>query len=78
MVALIFNDSPFSNYREMPLRLREAKMIYALHKFLLNRGVQIVPHGLMLLSTAMTEDDIDEMLVAVRDGMQMIAGNDFE
>ena len=78
MVALIFNDSPFSNYREMPLRMQEAKMIYALHRFLLNRGVQIVPHGLMLLSTAMTEDDIDEMLVAVRDGMQMIARNDFE
>lgn len=73
MVALIFNDSPFSNYREMPLRMREAQMVYALHKFLLNHGVQIIPHGLMLLSTAMTESDIDETLDAFRAGMQVLA-----
>lgn len=73
MVALIFNDSPFTNYRELPLRQREAQMIYALHKFLLNHGVQIIPHGLMLLSTAMTEDDIDEMLDAFRAGMATLA-----
>ena len=29
---------------------------------------------MMLLSTAMTEDDIDEMLAAVRGGMEMLAG----
>jgi glutamate-1-semialdehyde 2,1-aminomutase len=73
MVALIFNDSPFSNYRELPLRRREAEMIYALHRYLLNNGVQIIPHGLMLLSTAMTEDDIDEMVDACRAGMRLLA-----
>lgn len=74
MVALIFNDAPFRNYRELPLRRREAEMVYTLHRFLLNRGVQIIPHGMMLLSTAMTEDDIDEMLAAVREGMGVLAG----
>ena len=73
MVALIFNDSPFSNYRELPLRRREAEMIYALHRHLLNNGVQIIPHGLMLLSTAMTEDDIDEVVDACRAGMRLLA-----
>jgi hypothetical protein len=28
----------------------------------------------MLLSTAMTDDDIDEMLIAMRDGMKVLVG----
>lgn len=72
MVALIFNDAPFTNYREMPLRRREAEMIYTLHRYLLNHGVTIIPHGLMLLSTAMTEADIDETVAAMRAGMQTL------
>ena len=56
MIALIFNDAPFTNFRELPLRRREAEMIYTLHRYLLNHGVTIIPHGMLLLSTAMTED----------------------
>ena len=74
MVALIFNDAPFSNFRELPLRRKEAEMIYFLHRHLLTNGVQIIPHGLMLLSTAMNEGDLDEMLDAVRSGMAILAG----
>jgi len=74
MAAMIFNDAPFSNYRELPLRRREAEMIYALHRYLLNHGVTIIPHGLMLLSTAMTEDDIDETLAAMDAGMKTLVG----
>lgn len=70
MVSLIFNEAPFSNYRELPLRRREAEMVYALHRYLLNHGVQIIPHGMMLLSTAMTADDIDHTLEHVRAGMR--------
>ena len=70
MVALIFNESPFSNYRSLPLRRVEAERIYFLHRWLLNHGVQIIPHGMMLLSTPMTEADIDEMVEASAAGMQ--------
>lgn len=73
MVSLIFNDAPFTNFRQLPIRRREAQMIYALHRYLLDHGVTIIPHGLMLLSTAMTEDDIDETLVHMRNGMRMLA-----
>ena len=45
-------------------------MVYALHRYLLNHGVQIIPHGMMLLSTAMTADDIDHTLEHVRAGMR--------
>ena len=43
----------------------------------LNHGVTIIPHGLMLLSTAMTEDDIDETVATMRDGMQMLVETGF-
>ena len=72
MVALIFNESQFSNYRSLPLRRVEAERIYFLHRWLLNHGVQIIPHGMMLLSTPMTEADIDEMVEASAAGMEEI------
>ena len=74
MVAMIFNDAPFSDYRSMPLRRREADMVYALHRYLLNHGVTIIPHGLMLLSTPMTNDDIDQTIAAMSAGMKELAG----
>lgn len=74
MIALIFNDAPFTNFRELPLRRREAEMIYTLHRYLLNHGVTIIPHGMLLLSTAMTEDDIDFMVEQARNGMRELAG----
>ena len=73
MVSLIFSNEPFSNYRELPLRRREAEMVYMLHRYLLNHGVQIIPHGMLILSTAMTEADIDFMVDRARDGMREIA-----
>jgi glutamate-1-semialdehyde 2,1-aminomutase len=74
MVAMIFNDAPFSDYRSMPLRRREADMVYALHRYLLNHGVTIIPHGLMLLSTPMTNDDIDHTVAMMHAGMKELAG----
>ena len=47
-------------------------MAYMLHRYLLNHGVQIIPHGMLILSTAMTEDDIDFMVDQARDGMREI------
>ena len=49
-------------------------MIYALHRHLLNNGVTIIPHGLMLLSTPMTNDDIDQTIAAMSAGMKELAG----
>jgi glutamate-1-semialdehyde aminotransferase len=73
MVSFIFSNESFSNYREIPLRRQEAEMAYMLHRYLLNHGVQIIPHGMLILSTAMTEDDIDFMVDQAHDGMREIA-----
>lgn len=74
LVGLIFSSRPFKNFRELPLHSNELKMILALHRYLLNHGVQIIPFGLMILSTAMTEDDIDEILAAAKAGMAELRG----
>lgn len=73
MVSIVFNDTPFSNYRNLPLKRREAEMVYAMHRMLLNRGVQMVPYGLFLLSTPMTETDIDFMVDRARECMHELA-----
>lgn len=70
LAALVFSDVPFNSYRELPFDEREMTMISWLHRYLLDRGVQVSPRGLFILSTAMNESDIDEMLVAVGDGLR--------
>jgi glutamate-1-semialdehyde 2,1-aminomutase len=73
MVALVFSDRPFHNYRDLPYGRTEITMITTLHRDLLNHGVMIIPYGLLLLSTAMTEDDIDQTVAEMRDGMRRLA-----
>lgn len=72
LLALAFNDRPFRNFREMPIGPAEIKSIIGLHRYLLNHGVQMVPYGLFILSTAMTEADIDFMLEQALAGMREI------
>ena len=72
LLALVFNDRPFSNFREMPSGPTEIQSISDLHRYLLNNGVQIVPSGRFILSTAMTEADIDIMLDKALAGMREI------
>jgi glutamate-1-semialdehyde 2,1-aminomutase len=74
LVALIFSDAPFTSYRSLPFGRREITKVRWLHRYLLDHGVQIIPYGLLILSTAMTESDIDEMVDAVRGGLrEMVA-----
>jgi glutamate-1-semialdehyde 2,1-aminomutase len=69
LAGLIFNDEPFTDFRSLPFGRDEARAIRGLHQYLLNHGVQIIPFGLLILSTAMTEEDIDEILERVSAGM---------
>jgi len=72
LAGLVFSDKPFTDFRSLPLGPHEVRTVLSLHRFLLNHGVQIIPFGLMILSTAMTEDDIDEILEQVGAGMAEI------
>jgi len=75
MASLIFSDTQYDNYRSLPLRRHEAEMIYFVHRWLLNNGVQIIPHGLMLLSTPMTADDIDFTIDQFKGAMTALKAN---
>lgn len=70
LVSLVFSDQHFDSYRQLPLRRREFGMILWLHRHLLDHGVQMIPYGLFILSTAMDEADIDETLDAVGAGLR--------
>ena len=72
LVALVFSDRPFTNFREMQKGPKENQAIISLHRYLLNNGVQIVPSGSFILSTPMTEADIDFTLEKVLAGMREI------
>lgn len=71
LVALILADKQPVNYRDMYACMsagaREKGM--RLHRYLLNAGVQIIPPGGMVLSTAMDEGVIDEIIESVRLGL---------
>jgi glutamate-1-semialdehyde 2,1-aminomutase len=72
-VAVAFTDRPFDNFRQMSLGPAEIQRVFALHRHLLNHGVMMIPYGLMILSTAMTEADIDFMVEQALAGLREIA-----
>jgi glutamate-1-semialdehyde 2,1-aminomutase len=72
-VAVAFTDRPFNSFREMSLGPKEIQAVFALHRYLLNHGVIMIPYGLMVLSTAMTEADVDFMVEQALGGMREIA-----
>jgi len=74
-VSLAFTDKPVDNFRDLAgaLGMREIKCVFALHRHLLNHGVIIIPYGLLILSTAMTEADIDHLVDQSLAGMREIA-----
>jgi glutamate-1-semialdehyde aminotransferase len=57
----------------MSLGPKEIQAVFALHRYLLNHGVIMIPYGLMVLSTAMTEADVDFMVEQALGGMREIA-----
>lgn len=74
MVALAHTDKPFRTYRELVglMASDQNVMASAAHCFraLLNRGMYVAPMGLMLLSSPMTEADIDELVERTADALR--------
>ncbi|HEX9207570.1 MAG TPA: aspartate aminotransferase family protein [Steroidobacteraceae bacterium] len=74
-VSLAFTDRPVNNFRELAaaMGMEQVQKIFALHRHLLNNGVIIIPYGLLILSTAMTEAEIDHLVEQALAGMRAIA-----
>ncbi len=77
LVALILAKKAPTNYREMYACMsggaREKGLM--LHRFLLNAGVQIIPPGGIVLSTAMNKDVLEEIVESVRSGLKYVKEN---
>lgn len=62
LLAVHFTDGPVHNYRDVaradPVRLRRFVL------GMMNEGVFLAPRGMMALSTALTEDDLDSVVRA--------------
>ena len=70
MVAVIFDDAPFSEYRGFAAAsARSLPIAHEIYRRLLDREVLCVPHGVFFVSTAMDEAVIDKTLLAFEDAL---------
>lgn len=67
-------DRPITDYRSAYADPAEAARRAALHRALLDRGVLAAADGLMALSTAMTEADVDAVIAAFSDALRDVMG----
>jgi glutamate-1-semialdehyde 2,1-aminomutase len=74
-VSIAFTEKPVNNYRDLAgaMGMPEIQKVFALHRYLLNHGVMIIPYGLLILSTAMTEAEIDFLVEQTLAGLREIA-----
>jgi len=77
LLAIILAKKAPMNYREMYACMsggaKEKGMM--LHRYLINAGIQIIPPGGIVLSTAMNEDSINEITESVRAGLVFVDEN---
>lgn len=72
LAAIGFTADPATGYRNLGYREEERRKAGILHRHLMNHGVQIVPYGMFILSTPMTEADIDFIVLQVRGGLEQV------
>ena len=66
LLKVHFTDRPLRDYRSAFQTKEEAQMMGAFHRSLLNRGILAARSGMMALSTPMTDDDLGEIIRAVK------------
>jgi len=65
LLKIHFTPGPITDYRSVYPDATAARRLVLLHRGLLERGVLAAGYGLMALSTAMSDADIEEILAAV-------------
>jgi glutamate-1-semialdehyde 2,1-aminomutase len=72
LAAFSFAAEPATSYRNLRLRDEDRRKVGMLHRYLMNHGVQMIPSGMLILSTPMTTGDIDFVLAQIRDGLAQV------
>lgn len=72
VLAIVPARKPFKNWREYAAcEARHANMA-AFHRHMLDSGILMAPHGTFVLSTPMTDTEIDAMVSATREGVRLL------
>ncbi|XOV90587.1 MAG: aspartate aminotransferase family protein [Pseudomonadota bacterium] len=72
LAAISFSAGEAQGFRDLQYGNRERKLMAELHLQLMNNGIQIVPYGMYILSTVMTEPDIDEIVSRTADALMTL------
>jgi len=65
LLKIHFTANEISNYRSIYPDEKQNQILDFFHKQMLNRGVLTASYGLIALSTTMTEDDVEEIALAI-------------
>ena len=76
LVMIHFNRRKLVNYRDVHPDGGESRRVSALHKALLNRGFIVGSGGLAAISTANTDQEIDDLGSAIEDSLREMRLND--
>ena len=74
LLRVHFTDRSLRDYRSAFPSKEEADMVATFHRYLLNRGILAARSGMIALSTAMTDDEIAEIVEAASGAIQAVAG----
>lgn len=73
MFNISVSDDDVRSFRAF--RAADASLFSSLRLEMLNRGVLIMPRGTGCLSTAVTDTQVDQVLVAIEEGLAAVVGN---
>jgi len=76
LVMIHFNRRTLRNYRDVFPHASESRRIATLHRALLNRGFILGAGGLAAISTANTDQEIDDLADAIEDSLREMRLND--
>ena len=76
LVMIHFNRRDLCSYRDVHQDAGESRRISDLHKALLNRGFIVGSGGLAAISTANTDQEIDDLADAIEDSLREMRLND--
>lgn len=72
VAALVMSKQPLASYRDLPRGEEPRGRLTAFHRGMLEAGILIDPRGTIVLSTAMTKDEVAQFLSAAERALQRL------
>jgi len=72
VLAIVPTRNPISNWRDFVICEGRHDRLAVFHRHMLDNGILMAAHGTFVLSTPMTEEEIDRMVDAARKGAHLL------